>query len=534
MAKITIFALHLGYGGIEKCISSFVNNMCIDNDIEIISTYKITDTPAFTMNEKVKIKYLLNDLKPNKKEIIDSIKKVKPIVFIKESFKSIKVLYYRKKLMIEEIKKCDSDYGITTRKLHNNWLGKYGNNIKCKIGWEHNNKPNDIKYTKEVAKSVKKLDYFVVVSKYLENVYSNLVKDCRVIYIPNSIDDIPNEISNLKNNSLIAIGRLSKEKGFSDLIDIFKQLNDINPNYTLDIVGDGLEYDNLFNKIKEYKLEDKIILHGYQNKEYINKLLLESSIYLMTSYEESFSLVVLEAFSYGVPVIAFDSSLGPRELITKKTGYLIKDRNYKEMVNKIIDLTNNKELIKEMGKNAHLESYKYSKEIIKKQWDRIIKQVYNMKKRVLFISSTGGHLDELMQLKPIFDDYNYYLITEKTKSNLSLKNKFPGKISFLVYGTKDKRFIYFFKFFYNCFKSLYFYIKIRPKYIVTTGTHTAVPICYIGKIFGSKIIFIETFANRNTKTLAGRLVYPLANLFIVQWEEMLKLYPKAIYGGWIY
>ena len=75
---------------------------------------------------------------------------------------------------------------------------------------------------------------------------------------------------------------------------------------------------------------------------------------------------------------------------------------------------------------------------------------------------------------------------------------------------------------------------IKPKIIITTGTHTAVPMCYIGKIFGSKIIFIETFANKNTKTLSGKMVYPIADLFIVQWEEMKKLYPKAVYGGAIY
>ncbi len=91
-----------------------------------------------------------------------------------------------------------------------------------------------------------------------------------------------------------------------------------------------------------------------------------------------------------------------------------------------------------------------------------------------------------------------------------------------------------FKFVFNCFKSLYLYVIKRPKYIVTTGTHTAVPICYIGKLFGSKIIFIETFANSKTKTLSGKMIYPIANLFIVQWKEMLELYPRAIYGGWIY
>lgn len=156
------------------------------------------------------------------------------------------------------------------------------------------------------------------------------------------------------------------------------------------------------------------------------------------------------------------------------------------------------------------------------------------KKRVLFIASTGGHLDELMQLKDLFNEYNYYIITEKTKSNINLKDKFPNKVSYLIYGTKDKKLIYPFKLIINCFISLFLYIKIRPKYIVTTGTHTAVPICYIGKIFGSKIIFIETFANSETKTLSGRLIYPIANLFIVQWKSMLKLYPKAVYGGFIY
>ena len=155
-------------------------------------------------------------------------------------------------------------------------------------------------------------------------------------------------------------------------------------------------------------------------------------------------------------------------------------------------------------------------------------------KKVLFIASTGGHLNELLQLKPMFSKYNYHIITEKDKSTISLKNKYGKKIDYLIYGTKDHKLTYPFKFIANCFKSFYFYVKVRPKVIVTTGTHTAVPICYIGKLFGTKIIFIETFANRLSKTLSGKMVYPIANLFIVQWEEMLKLYPKAILGGWIY
>ena len=69
---------------------------------------------------------------------------------------------------------------------------------------------------------------------------------------------------------------------------------------------------------------------------------------------------------------------------------------------------------------------------------------------------------------------------------------------------------------------------------MSTGAHTAGPMCCIGKIFGSKIIFIESMANITTKTITGRLIYKFADLFIVQWESMLSLYPKAKYGGWIF
>lgn len=156
------------------------------------------------------------------------------------------------------------------------------------------------------------------------------------------------------------------------------------------------------------------------------------------------------------------------------------------------------------------------------------------KKKVLFISSTGGHLKELLQLKKIFGKYDSYLITEKTDSTKKLKDEYKEKMGYMVFGTKDHMLTYPFKLLANCFISVYYFIKIRPKYIVTTGTHTAGPICYLGKIFGSKIIYIETMANINRKTQTGRLIYPIADLFIVQWKSMLKIYPKAVYGGFIF
>lgn len=156
------------------------------------------------------------------------------------------------------------------------------------------------------------------------------------------------------------------------------------------------------------------------------------------------------------------------------------------------------------------------------------------KRKVLFIASTGGHLNELMQLKTLFKKYDYHIVTENTKVDKSLKKKYGDKMSFLIYGTKKYPISYIFKFIANSFISLYYFFKYQPEVIVTTGTHTAVPMCYIAKIFGSKVIFIETFANRSSGTVAGKLVYPIADTFVVQWEEMHKIYPKSVCWGWLY
>ena len=80
----------------------------------------------------------------------------------------------------------------------------------------------------------------------------------------------------------------------------------------------------------------------------------------------------------------------------------------------------------------------------------------------MFISSTGGHLNEMMQLKELFKKYDYYIVTEKTKSNLHLKDKYKNKVSFLIFGTKDHMLTYPFKLLANCFKSLYIYLKVHP------------------------------------------------------------------------
>ena len=374
MKKITFLALHLGYGGIEKCISNVTNLLCNDYEIEVLTTYKLYDEPKYNFDKKIKITYL-TDVKPNRKELIYDIKHIKLFSFIKECFKAIKVLYLKKKTMINALINSKSDIYISTRIYFNKILGKYGNGIK--IGWEHNHHHNDQKYIKDFTKSCVNLDKVILVSKELTNYYSYIFKNkglkCECIYIPNFITTNTNLVTNLNNNNLISVGRLSKEKGFLDLIDVFKLIDIENGDCKLNIIGDGLEIDNIKKKIVNLNLTRKIKLHGYQDQDYINNVYLNSCLYLMTSYTESFGLVLVEAMAYGLVCIAYSSAEGARDIIVNGyNGYLIDNRNEHEMAKIILNLLKDRNNLKELSNNAKKTSQKYSAESTKVYWTDVL------------------------------------------------------------------------------------------------------------------------------------------------------------------
>ena len=158
-----------------------------------------------------------------------------------------------------------------------------------------------------------------------------------------------------------------------------------------------------------------------------------------------------------------------------------------------------------------------------------------IKKRVVFIASMGGHLNELLQLSPLFVETDFIIITEKSPTTLYLKDKYPNKVHYLASGSREHLFSYLFKFTYNAFLSFIYVLRFRPQSVVSTGTHTAVVFCYWAKIFlRSRILYIETYANVKLANISGKLIHPIADLYLVQWESLLSVYPKSQYVGKLY
>ena len=365
--EITILALHLNFGGIEKYISSLCKMLNDNYKINIIVTYKIIDKPAFEFDKDVNITYLIN-YGPNKEEFKKALKEKNIKNILIEGFKSIKILFLKYRNNCNSIKKINSKYIITTRSFHSKLVGRYAKEDIIKIATEHNYHNNDNKYIKKVVNSVKKFDYFVLVSESLRDFYKQKLKKTNCIYIPNVINDLPKKFSDLKENNIINIGRLETEKAQKDLLNIVKSLKEKIKDIKLYLIGDGSLRNELENKIYEYGLEDNVFLTGFLDKEDIEKYLINSKLFVMTSYTESFGLVLIEAMSYKVPCIAYDSADGAKELLKNGNGILIKNRDEKQMVEKIIYLLNNKRELEKISEKGYISCQKYLLKNVKEEW----------------------------------------------------------------------------------------------------------------------------------------------------------------------
>lgn len=148
--------------------------------------------------------------------------------------------------------------------------------------------------------------------------------------------------------------------------------------------------------------------------------------------------------------------------------------------------------------------------------------------KVCLVGSSGGHLTHLYMLKPFWKDKNRFWVTfdkEDARSLLEGEKVYPcyfptnRSIKALIKNTKI------------AWDVLH---KEKPDLIISCGAAVAVPFFYIGKMMGAKLVYIEVFDRIDKPTMTGKMVYPIVDKFVVQWEEQKKVYPKAVNLGSIF
>jgi beta-1,4-N-acetylglucosaminyltransferase len=151
--------------------------------------------------------------------------------------------------------------------------------------------------------------------------------------------------------------------------------------------------------------------------------------------------------------------------------------------------------------------------------------------KVCIVCSPGGHFDEMARLLGAFEGHQYFIVTYKSESVKDLKNVHLINSRYLK--NAKSFFSLAMLLAQTSLEAIKIIVKEKPDAIFSTGGgEIAIPFCYIGKILRKRIYFIEPLSNITSRSGGGRYIYPIADLFLVQWQPLLKVYGnKAQYWG---
>jgi len=225
---------------------------------------------------------------------------------------------------------------------------------------------------KSYEKSIKKVKCVVALTQGDALEWQKVNKN--VVVIPNVVHlNITGRTSSLVEKKVVFVGRYAVQKDIGSLLQIWQIIHLRHPDWQLDIYGGyGPEIDKWFNIVGA--LQANVFAHHSVSD--LSEIFLHSSMLLLTSLYEPFGLVIPEAMSFGLPVVAFDCLYGPSEIITDGVdGFLIKNRSINEFAEKVCLLMEDVELRKRMGKTGIISSKRYSADIIMPLWQSLLEQL---------------------------------------------------------------------------------------------------------------------------------------------------------------
>lgn len=366
-------------GGTDKVISYKANYLSTHGyDVTIVTETQMGRPHVFPLSNTVKTIDIGVDFN---KQYAQS--------FFHRAFTYFIYIHLYKKRLKQIIKKEKPDIVITTMGRSLDFISRFKDS-SIKIGEAHTTKyhlrslhlmeEKGIIY-KWIAKSfrrrqisnAKKLSALVLLTPEDANDWKGITN---TYVIPNSIQSMPHEASKLNQKRAIMVGRYNEAKGYEYLVEAWDIVYQKHPDWCIDIYGSGELHDDVENWIKEKHLENTIIMHEPTNQ--IMDKYLESSICIVSSRYEGFSMAIVEAMASGVPCVSFDCPYGPRNIIKdEEDGILVEHLNSKALADNICRLIEDDNLRIKLGANARVNIQRFSEEKIMNQWINLINSLTN-------------------------------------------------------------------------------------------------------------------------------------------------------------
>ncbi len=367
-----IYPSFINIGGADKIIISKANYMADEWGYEV---YLITDSqcgiePFFPLSDKVHLLDL--DINFYQQYQYNPLKRLMVYLWLMRRYK---------KALTKTLADLRPDIVVSTFSRDSTFVKIYKQYAKAAIAEVHTTK-NNIRslpslrlkggvykilanhIERQLNASARKFDEVVVLNPLEKDLWKP-VREVRVIN--NAVQYYPEEDNPLTAKSAIYVGRAEYEKAPDRLIEVWRQVAEHHPDWTLRMFCTGAMLDELKQKVSDYGLQNQILFMP-PTKDMEHEYMI-SSLCMLTSRFEGFSLVLQEAMGCGLPCVAFNCPSGPRYIISnQEDGFLIPDGDIDAFAQKVCLLMDDADLRRQMGIKAKQNMARFSKEHIMGQW----------------------------------------------------------------------------------------------------------------------------------------------------------------------
>ena len=376
--KILVLHGHLSMGGEERVLLNVLRNLVeLNYDVDLLITWNHKENNLFENEIPKKVNYeFLFDSYNGKNKLIKEIYRIKA-----------KTTYLKK--IEKKIKKEKYDIVID----YSSNLLKYNNfDIKIPVfAWIHFSLTFGEKLTlekiKKYKKQYKKYSKIFAITRVMKEEFINKVgideKKVELVYNPIDLKLIEKKAENvekkyenyLKQDYFLQVSRLTQQKQPEHLVDIYYKLKQAGIKEKLYFIGDGEKKEIIKQKIKEYNLENDIILLGQIENPY--PFFKNAKLFVHTAKYEGLPTVLLESLTLGTPVVSYDCPTGPRDILGKNSEYgeLISLNDKDMFVEKVLELMNSKEKYEKYKKLSLIRANDFSMENNKVKLKELIENI---------------------------------------------------------------------------------------------------------------------------------------------------------------
>ncbi|MEU0569166.1 glycosyltransferase family 4 protein [Nonomuraea sp. NPDC005983] len=376
--QIRILLLHAyGMGGTIRTVFNLASYLAREHDVEIVSILKEAEEPFFPIDPRVKFRFLDDRLHPSPDPLRAMLSKMPSRLIPPDESAYHRFNLWTDLKLARYIRSLDTGVLMATRPGLNLATAQLALPSVITVGQEHVALRTQAESMQELIKwRYRRFDALVTLTKADLRDYRNTLpkKPKKLARIPNAVPPMTGDLAKLDSKIVIAVGRITRLKGFHRLITAWETVAAAHPDWTLRIFGAGPQEDNLRAQIAEAGLEGKVELPGPTSD--VGAELEKASVFVLSSRHEGFPMTILEAMAKGLCIVSFNSPHGPKEMITDEVdGILVKPRTNANLAASIMRVIEDEELRRKLAAGALETARTYDVDAVGAQWDALLDEL---------------------------------------------------------------------------------------------------------------------------------------------------------------